>query len=338
MHNCRLLLVGNPLDYHVGAHFRAAAEDLGWPCELVDTRKASSSNRWVNRLFYRGFSKRPARLRRFAEAVLEECRSFRPQALLSTGVAPLTADILREIGKLGVKRVNFLTDDPWNPANAAVFFWKSLRQYDVIFTPRQSNVADLQAHGCQRVKYLPFAYNPKCHFPESPVTAAELERFACDVCIIGGADKDRVPLARALVNSGFKLHLYGGYWDKFRDLKSCYRGLVHAANLRKAVAGAAVNVCMVRQANRDGHAMRSYELPAMGACMVAEDTMEHREIYGEEGVCVCYFKTAPQMVDKVKALLLHPSNRERLGGAARQNLVSRRNTYADRLQTILAST
>ena len=308
----RLLIVGNPGEEHVGAHFLSAASELGLEADIFDVRKARAGLRVLDGLSHRLLEHRPFWLNRFSRRLVRFCEEFRPQLLLVTGISPPAAWALNQIGACGIRRVNFLTDDPWNPRNSAGFFWNSLREYDVVFTPRRSNIVDLQAHGCRRVEYLPFAYNPKYHFPESPVAAAELERFSCDVCIIGGADEDRVPLARALVNSGLKLRLYGGYWDKFEDLKKYHRGFVHGADLRKAVAGAAVNVCMVRKANRDGHAMRSFELPAMRACMIAEDTMEHREIYGEEGVGVCYFKTATQMVDKVKSLLMRPSDRERL--------------------------
>ena len=52
---------------------------------------------------------------------------------------------------------------------------------------------------------------------------------------------------------------------------------------------AKVNLCLVRRAKRDGHVMRSFEIAAVGGCMLAQDTDEHREIFGPEGEAVRLF-------------------------------------------------
>jgi hypothetical protein len=48
--------------------------------------------------------------------------------------------------------------------------------------------------------------------------------------------------------------------------------------------------CPVRRASRDGHIMRSFEIAAVGGCMLAQDIDEHREIFGSEGEAVVYFR------------------------------------------------
>ena len=42
--------------------------------------------------------------------------------------------MLGAIGRLGIERINFLTDDPWNPAHHAPWFMKALPEYDEVFT------------------------------------------------------------------------------------------------------------------------------------------------------------------------------------------------------------
>ena len=331
----RVLIVGNPEEHHVGAHFLSAARELGIEANLLDVREAHSRNLWLKRFFHRVLNRRPARLNRFSEAVVEMCRQAKPNLLLVTGISAPHYRALQEIKTLGIQRANFLTDDPWNPRNSAGFFWPALREYDVVWSPRRANLEDLRRHGCQRVEHLPFGYHPNRHFPEAPQTEAEWQRFTCDVVFVGGADADRLPLARALVRAGLKVHLYGGYWDRDAVLRPCWRGFVQGRELRLAIAGARVNIAMGRKANRDGHAMRSLELPAMGACLVTEDTVEHREIFGAEGEGVVYFKTLVELVEKTSWLLTHPAERERLQAAAHKKIVEGKNTYADRLQTIL---
>jgi spore maturation protein CgeB len=107
--------------------------------------------------------------------------------------------------------------------------------------------------------------------------------------------------------------------------------------LRKAVGAAKVVLCLVRRANRDGHVMRTFELAAMGACMLTEDTTDHRELFGPEGQAVMYFRNEVEMVDKLRWLLEHKADRQRLQDAARRLVTQGRHTYQDRLQAMLAA-
>ena len=61
--------------------------------------------------------RRPSRLRDFGSRVVEACRAFRPAWMLSIGITPLERAALEEVGRCGVLRMNYLTDDPWNPAH-----------------------------------------------------------------------------------------------------------------------------------------------------------------------------------------------------------------------------
>ena len=332
----RLTIVGNPEEYHVGAHFLAAARQLGLDATLLATREARAQTPWIDRLFHRALDRRPARLNRFSRQVVEQCRKEKPDLLLVTGISPPHALALRAIGAMGIQRANFLTDDPWNPQNGAAFFWPALREYDVVWSPRQANLQDLRTYGCRRVEYLPFGYNPQLHFPEAPATSAERERFACDVVFVGGADADRLPVARALVRARLNVHLHGGYWDRDAELRPHWHGFVHGRELRLAVHGATVNICIARKANRDGHAMRSLELPAMGACLVAEDTDEHRALFGGNGECVEYYSNIEDMVAKTQALSRDPERARDLGAKLHERVcVKNRHTYVDRLNSIL---
>lgn len=82
--------------------------------------------------------------------------------------------------------------------------------------------------------------------------------------------------------------------------------------------------------------MRTFEIAAMGGCMLAEDTEEHREILGADGECAMFFRNEREMVEKAKWLLGHPEERSRLARAAYLRITRGQNTYADRLRTMLA--
>lgn len=331
----RVLIVGHGAPVHIGARLLKAGQDLALPVELLDIGPAYATSRVVLQINWRLRGHRPPRLDTFSAQVVQACAAQRPDVLLVTGIAPVNAQALRTVRELGIVCANYLTDDPWNPAHNPPWFLRALPHYHVVFTPRRANAAELAQSGVQ-VHYLPFAYDPALHFPEPPPSARQAE-FASDVLFYGGADADRVPYIAALAAEDVRLHLYGGYWERRAAWRPYHRGMAEPQTLRWAVSGAKVTLCLVRRANRDGHTMRSFEVPAMQGCMLVEDTAEHREIFGQDGELVVYFETISEMVRKLHGLLADDAQRHALARRAHDVIVSGSNTYADRLRAMLAA-
>jgi spore maturation protein CgeB len=330
-HPNRIVIVGNPEPVHVGAHLNQAAEGLKLEARLCDSRGAFAGAAWLTKFNWRIRGHRPSKLRKFSDQLFRVCQEFQPMWILSTGLAPIDYRALTAICKLGVRPLNYLTDDPWNPAHQARWFLEALPFYHHVFTTRRSNLDDLRQLGCSKVSYLPFAYAPELHFPEPPTTPEEKTRLAADVVFIGGADLDRVPYMVGLKRAGFKVALYGGYWDRFSETKKISHGHADPRMVRKAIGGAKVALCLVRRANRDGNSMRTFEVPAIGACMLVEDTTEHRDIFGIDKEAVAYFRTIDEMIEKLRWLLANDKERWRLARAAHDLIVNGHNTYLDRL-------
>src|SRR5262245_25809186 len=331
----RLLIVGNPEPIHVGAHLLKAARASGLSVDLYDSNKAFAAPLPIAKLnwWFRGH--RPSRLEDFSRRVVEVGRKLQPRWVISTGISPITDWAIEAIGKLGTQRFNFLTDDPWNPAHRAPWFMNALPLYDHVFSPRRANLRDLRRLGCHQVSYLPFAYAPEAHFAEPPVTDAEKERFGADIVFVGAADQDRIPYIKALSRAGFDIALYGGYWARFPETRGHNRGHADLQTSRKAIGGAKIALCLVRRANRDGHSMRTFEVSAIGACMLVEDTEEHREIFGEEGKAVIYFNNIEQMIEKARWLKESDEERQRLARSLHNIITSGKHTYRDRLASML---
>ena len=330
----RLLLIGNPDQVHVGAHFYDAARECGMEVRLCDLRTARSANVWLNRGFWRLADHRVPFFGRFTESVVETCREFRPEVVMVTGIAPPSASGIRKMKAAGAVVCNFLTDDPFNPVHRSRWFAAALREYDLVLTPRRANMDELRKHTGRPVEYLPFAYAPAAHFPEADATGAG---DAMDVFFAGGADADRVPAMDALIRSGFRVQLYGGYWDRYRATKAAACGHASAAQVRRLVSRARVCLCLVRRANRDGHCMRTFELAAMGGCILAEDTAEHRQIFGQDGERAAFFRTMDEMVEKTAWLIAHEAERKRMAASCHSWIMGGANSYADRLRTIVTA-
>ena len=329
----RLLISGCPDEIHVGSHFLAAARTLQMDAAISDVREAQNAP-WLPKKFnwwLRGH--RPGAMESYCRGLIEQCRTFRPDFLLCTGICPVDRETLLAVRKLGTVTANYLTDDPWNPRFRAPWFLSSLPCYDSIYTPRRANVEDLRKAGCVSVEYLPFAYAPEIHYPET-CEKPECVPPASDVIFAGGGDQDRIPYAKALIKAGLTLALYGGRWNRFPAARRYWRGHGSASTIRKALKSSKIALCLVRRANRDGNCMRTFEVPATGCCMLTEDTEDHRMLFGAEGESVLYFKTIPEMVEKAVWLKGNAPERARLSAEAHRRITSGGHTYADRLAAI----
>ena len=69
--------------------------------------------------------------------------------------------------------------------------------------------------------------------------------------------------------------------------------------------------------------------------MLAEDTAEHREIFGPDGECVVYFRSPEDAAVRAKALLSDPPERARLMRAVRGKILGGKHSYTDRFATMV---
>jgi spore maturation protein CgeB len=328
----RLLIIGNRHGTSVGGSFERAARDLAWDVAMLESRQAMGGPAWLRRVNWWLGGKRPPRLRQFGFSALDLAESFGASHVLATGIAPLSADVLKRLRKRGIVLINYLTDDPFNRQHRAPWFIETLALYDAVASPRQGNLEDLRSAGAS-ARYVPFAYDP--YFTDTPLNGNSARES--DVFFAGGADRDRVGVVSEFIRAGFDVHLYGDYWNRYRQTRDCYKGYADAAELRAATSGARVALCLVRRANRDGHSMRTFELAAVGACMLVEDTPEHRDLFGNDMERVAFFRDAPEGIAKARALLADPAERLRLARSVRSFIRAGDHTYRHRLLTLCSS-
>jgi spore maturation protein CgeB len=328
----RLLIVGFTQTGHLGNYLGNAARQLGFDYKTIDAADAHARSRIGRSIYWHLRGKRPARLRCFSAQVWDNCVATQRNVVLTTGHAPLDGWSIERLRELGTRVINYSTDDPWNPAQRAEWFISALPTYSGVFTPRHANLGDFHRVGVRAVHYLPFAFDPEIHRPwpkDAPISAPS------DVLFVGGCDGDRLPLISALTDAGLQLALFGGYWDGHAKTRAHWRGMADQDTIRSASAAARICLCLVRRANRDGHTMRSFEAAAIGGCILAEDTADHRELFGPNDYAVRYFKNIPEMVQQAKCLIGDPDARQRLSFQLGETFERRRHTYANRLATML---
>ena len=155
----KLALLGTSGGTHVGGSFARGAAKLGIESSWFDADKASAGPRLLHSLSWHLAGRRPLYLNRFSSELVKACARAKPEILVATGMAPLTVSGLRALRQLGIVSANFSTDDPWNPGMRSNWHLRALPSYDLVFSPRRSNLEDLRHLGCAKVHYLPFGYD-----------------------------------------------------------------------------------------------------------------------------------------------------------------------------------
>ena len=335
----RVLLVGNGGFFHIGAFFRRALDKLGYEHQFVDEEGYFKN---PGDSFMRKVLSRLTRFltyKRFNQALVKVAISFRPHVLLVVKGAYIHPEVLAEIkSESKTILVNYATDDPFNPTSSNRDVAAAIPYYDLYLSTKRSILPDLKRARARKAVWLPFGYEPAIHFPERPNSPEETARWASDVVFVGGCDRDRVHFFTPFLNlPDIKLKLYGGYWDRYPELRPFWQGFALGRDYRLALGGSKVAVGLVRQANRDGSVMRTFEIPACGAFLLAERTEEHLDLFEEGKEMVC-FSSPEEMVDKIRYYLKHNEERQRITEAGYRRVTTGKHTYHDRLVKILKMT
>jgi spore maturation protein CgeB len=334
----RILVVDTTQYYPSSPLLASALPAFNSECSFFDEAKFFGDRSIAYRIIRRLRGGRPLRYRSFNRELLRCAAAFRPSLLVVVKGQYISPRTLRQIkASTGAVTINYATDDPFNPRNSTDDLIASIPHYDIYASTKRAIIPDIRKTGCTTVMYVPFGYKPDVHFPDQSATSAERKKYDADVVFIGGADVDRVPYFQRIVkDSKARLALYGGYWHRQPELRYCARGFVMGRAYRLALGCAKIAVGLVRSANRDDHAMRSFEIPACGAFLLAERTEAHMELFSE-GKEAAFFSSADELVDKVRYYLEHESERRRIATNGYRRVIDGGNTYLDRLRQIVAA-
>jgi hypothetical protein len=327
----RHLIIGGNHPTAVGNSLRHAAIEENIPHTWLDYDNITRASRWRRSFCWHVLNKRPPNLERFNQTVIDICRREHCDSVICAGNLSLTSNTLIKLTHMGIVTSIWLTDDPWNPLHLSRRFLNSLPHYGWIFTPRRSNLDQLNALAPDRVSYLPFGYDPRYFGPVPP------GEFLHDVFFAGGADQGRAVLIGGLLHAGLDVSFYGAYWNRFAETRGKSSGYAEPHELSTLIARSRVALCLVRRSNRDGHSMRTFEIGAVGAPLLAEDTDEHREILGDEGITALYFGSADEMVRKCQWMIEHTDETRMMGIRLAAKIGTTANSYGNRFKTILST-
>ncbi len=213
-------------------------------------------------------------------------------------------------------------DDMYATHGHSLWYRVGLRHYDLVFTTKKYNLAELKLFGAKQTNLFLDSYDEKIHKPMS-LTAVERERFSCDVGAIGAFENERAEALLYLAEHGIKVSVWGNDWEKMINSHPnlhVKNEFLFGEDYSKAICATKINLNFLRKINRDEVTSRSVEIPACCGFMLAERTKRHQEFFGE-GKEAEFFGTNEEMLQKVKYYLEKNEEREKIGRAGRERCV-----------------
>lgn len=247
---------------------------------------------------------------------------------------------LRRIKKSlpNARLISVSEDDMYATHGHSFWYRAGLCYYDLVFTTKTYNLAELKLFGAKEVKLFLDSYDEKIH-KSMNLTEVERERFSCDVGAIGAFEEERAESLLHLAGHGIKVDVWGNSWSGMVNLHPnlvMKNEFLFGEDYSKAICATKINLNFLRKINRDEVTSRSIEIPACGGFMLGERTARHLEFF-EEGKEAEFFDSNIEMLEKVKYYLEHNEEREKIARAGRERCIKSGYSMRAQLDQMLKS-
>ena len=329
----KILIYGEAVRYGVALPLKIAFEGLGhiatifdWPRYLFRARRASVTNRALDRLLFKYVAQR---INKDLAALIARGDYDLFVVIRGNHIFPGTVE---EAKKSIPFVVNWNSDDFFNPLNSSGYIMECFDKYDCIFTSRGHLKEEYIARGARGFEVL----NWYCR--SDMMRPRDVDRrlsYLHDIAFIGSWSRRREEILTSL--RGLDLTVYGASWHKaarsFRAHVPC-QGPVYSEKMIEAMASSRINLNILTRENRDTTNIRNYEIPSSGGFQLCERSKAILEIF-QEGREIACFGNSRELVEKCAYYLEHDSERENIAVDGYLKLTRGGHDITDRANRIL---
>ncbi|MDO8490195.1 MAG: glycosyltransferase [bacterium] len=229
----------------------------------------------------------------------------------------------------------FNPDNPFNTWHYGVsndWIRRSISLYDIYFIWGRFLIEPLKRAGARRVEYLPFAFDPLRHHPQT-VSEDEYNVYASDVAFAGSWDEEREYWISQLID--YEIKIWGNAWQSSSgNIREKWQGRpVYGSELGKVCTSTKIVLNFIRKQNGDAHNMRTFEIPAYGGFLLSTRTQEQADFF-EEGKEMAFFSSPQELREKIDYYLLHDNERSRIAHAGYQAV--QKHSFFERAKFVLS--
>lgn len=264
--------------------------------------------------------------------LLSSARAHKPDLVWLFKGVDVFPETVRTLRREGFHPVCYNADHPFeffSRGSGNDNVTRSVPEYELFITFSRHIAGELAG----RYPDLPTAVIPFGHAVddatyESIAGTPEIVR----VCFLGNPDRHRLQKIAALLDAGIEVDVYGYDWHKAgaKIAKARLLGPKLGLEMYRTLRQYRVQLNFLRPHNVNSHNMRTFEAPASGAIMLAEDTVEHREFF-RPGHEAFYFSSDEELIAQARHLLsLSPEDATAIRTSARQRSVEQPFSYHER--------
>lgn len=230
-------------------------------------------------------------------------------------------------------KVHYHPDDSSSKENRTNIFDKAESAYDFHFTSKIHNLSEISKRTGKSVYFIWYAYDERWHFRDPNM---ELKNRSYLLGFIGHFRPDRLEMFIDLSQQlGKKLAIAGKNWTRASHLlrKATIVSPQYGESFSHFCRKAPVQLGLLNSANRDLHTARSFEIPATGALLLAQNTSEHREIFNHMRTALLF-----DALEDIYALLdwieKNPLEAQKIADRGYALITSKSNKWRDRANEI----
>ena len=232
-------------------------------------------------------------------------KKSRPDAVIIDSSQAIEPGTLQRLRALGVRALCYYSpDDAVARHSLSRQLRRCLPEWDVFFTTKTFNIAELRDLGARNPVLIGKAYDSQHHRPLTRDEVGEdYERF--DAVFVGAFEQERADSVAALAKANVDVIVFGaniGWAGKGLEDLVTLRDAALADEYGRAMHTGRLALCFLRKASRDRITQRSVEIPAMARPMLAEHSDEHNAAFRPH---VEYepFANDEELIASAKALL-----------------------------------
>lgn len=237
-----------------------------------------------------------------------------------TWIYPETLEAAR---RAGVGMLVHYTPDPAFHVHHSRHFRACVPLYDLCVTTKRYELELYRAAGARRVLFTWQGVDER--FERLPACADVARPERQGIVFIGHHEAYYERMLEALASAELPLRVYGPRWPRAagrnRRLAPHVRGdAVVGDGYVATLASGRIGLGLLCKKYPDAFTTRTFEIPASGAMLLAEDTEEHRELFraGEEAD---FFASVEELIDKARYYLANSALREQIARHGREKVL-----------------
>lgn len=209
--------------------------------------------------------------------------------------------------------------------------------YDALFFKDLYIVKNMRKIYKRPAYYLPECFNPIRH-PLVEENAADRERFACEISMIGNLHVFRVAILEQLID--FDLRIYGTanpWWLNIDLIKNKYTGQYLAyEDKSKAIRYSKINLNTLYIGEVEGVNVRAFEIAGMGGFQILQNKSGISDLFEIDKELVTY-DSIEELREKARYYIEHDEERETIAKAGLERAY-KDHTYVQRLTRLINMT